>query len=285
MSAVAFATLRAYARVAPTERGGFRLARLARATLPRGTWRGRFAPPGGPALDLDLSTYPDVCMAVGLYELDTARLLRRSLRPGTHFVDVGANVGYFTLLAAALVGPSGRVDAVEPDPANRARLLGHLGLNGPLPQVRVHAVAASDAPGEVALYHPAAGRQNHGESSTLRTLIDGDATESRVPAARPDAVVDGVPDWVKVDCEGAELPAVRGMSAWLASPRPPSLVVEHNPHTASAAGHAPGDVFRAILSANGRYRCRWVGPRGRAFATPEALDGWARQGNVVYSVA
>ena len=285
LAALTFAALRGYSRLAPTERGGFRLARLARSTLRRGRWRGEFRTPDGIALHLDLGTYPDACMAFGLYELDTARLLRRLLRPGSRVADVGANVGYFTLMAAGLVGEGGRVDAFEPDPANRARLVDHLELNGCEKVVRVHALAASDAAGELPLYHPSEGVHNHGESSFFPSQFGPDAASARataVPTVRLDAALDRVPDVVKLDVEGAELSALRGMAGWLTSPRPPALIVEHNPRSAAAAGHAPGDLFRAVRGANAAYRCRWIGMRLGEVPTPEALDGMGRQGNVLY---
>src|SRR5688572_2191738 len=102
---LALGLLKAYSRVAPTERGGFRLARLARRLVPRRHWERDFVTPDRTTLRLDLGTYPDCCMAVGLYELDTYRLLRRLLRPGSWFVDVGANIGYFSILAARWTGP------------------------------------------------------------------------------------------------------------------------------------------------------------------------------------
>src|SRR5688572_10671490 len=94
---LAFGALKAYARVAPTQRGGYRMVRLARRLISRSQWRGAFVAPGRVTLTLDLSTYPDCCMACGLYESDTLKLLRKVLRAGMHFVDCGANIGYFTL--------------------------------------------------------------------------------------------------------------------------------------------------------------------------------------------
>ncbi|HUF79655.1 MAG TPA: hypothetical protein VMN03_00855, partial [Burkholderiales bacterium] len=122
LPSVAEMLVRGYARVAPSERGGYRLARAVRRLRPREAWRDAFDTPAG-RLELDLGAYPDCCMALGLYELDTARVLRRLLRPGDHFIDGGANIGYFSLMAARLVGSIGRVDAFEPQPENRARLL------------------------------------------------------------------------------------------------------------------------------------------------------------------
>ena len=123
---LSFKLLHAYGRVATTERGGFRLARLARRFVPRARWSGRFDV-GGLTYGLDLSTYPDVAMAGGVYELDTLRVLRRRLGPGTTFIDGGANLGYFTCQAAVW---GAKVVAVEPDPVNRERLTTNLAANG-----------------------------------------------------------------------------------------------------------------------------------------------------------
>ena len=227
----ALSPLRLYARLAPTERGGFRLARLARRLVPRHRWQGIFDDGRGNALDLDLSTYPDVCMAAGLYERDTDRLLRRLLPPGGHLVDGGANLGYFTL---RLARKAGRIDAFEPDPHNRARLLANLKRNTPPeaaaaaadpPKIRVHPAALSNAPGTLTFHRPAPGSaRNHGETSRY-----GDGEPFDVPAVRADTAVDAVPDLVKLDLEGGELAAVRGMTRWLTAPRPPAVVLEHNP--------------------------------------------------------
>src|SRR5688572_4106742 len=118
-----------YSRIAPTERGGYRLARAARKTRDPARWRDVFRTPDGFDIELDISDYPDACMAYGLYELDTARLIRRLLRGGDHVVDCGANIGYFTMLAATRVGPGGKVDAFEPQADNFERLRENLRRN------------------------------------------------------------------------------------------------------------------------------------------------------------
>ena len=73
---------------------------------------------------------------LGTYEADKQRLLQTLLREGDCFFDVGANVGFFTLLASALVGRSGRVVAFEPLPQNLAFLRRHLLLNRPHNRLR-----------------------------------------------------------------------------------------------------------------------------------------------------
>jgi len=280
LGTLALNTLRAYARIAPTQRGGYRLARLARRFLPREQWLGAFEVRHGTRMDLDLATYPDCCMAVGLYELDTFRLIRRLLRPGDHFADCGANIGYFTLAAAARVGPTGRVDAFEPDPLNRQRLERNVAANGSPSHVRIHPVALSDIAGEATLYHPTQGGRNHGEASLFRPT-GADVTPYTVPTARLDQLLEKPPHLIKMDIEGAELAAIRGMTRLLQQ-SPPMLVIEHNLESATTAGHRAGDLLRALRDADPRYRAYWAGWRLREMKTPEEIDAFTRQGNILY---
>ncbi|MEM1010725.1 MAG: FkbM family methyltransferase [Planctomycetota bacterium] len=281
---LALAILRQYADVAPTERGGFRLARVARRLVPRAKWRGVYGDGRGNALDLDLATYPDVAMACGLYERDTDRLFEKLLRPGMHFVDGGANLGYFTCRGARRVGSTGRVDAFEPDPDNRQRLKGNLQRNG-LANVTVRPVALSDQSETLTFHHPVNGDRNHGETS--RFDIAGVETKSfDVEAVRADEVIEDVPDVVKLDLEGGELAAVRGMTRWLAADRPPKVVLEHNPPADARGGHRPGDVWRAFLEVSPGWTCSRV----RSYAaghlaplvSPEQLDRLDRQVNLLF---
>jgi FkbM family methyltransferase len=281
LGALALGALRAYSRIAPTQRGGYRLARIARTLVPRNEWSGRFAIPGGARFDLDLATYPDCCMAVGIYELDTLRLLRRLLKPGHHFVDCGANIGYFTLAAARCVGPGGRVDAFEPDPINRGRLEAHLAGNGAPANVRVHALALSDTTGQATLYHPTEPSRNHGEAS-LFAAAGAATTAYTVATARLDQQLDRPPNLIKMDIEGAELMALKGMTAYLRATAQPMLVIEHNPESAAGAGHCSGDLLRFLRECQPRYRAYWAGWRLREFKSPEEIDAMTRQGNILY---
>jgi FkbM family methyltransferase len=282
IGAFALGALRAYSRITPTQRGGYRLARMARRLVPRQQWGGRFKIPGGATFGLDLATYPDCCMAVGIYELDTLRLLRGLLKPGDHFVDCGANIGYFTFAAARRVGPGGRVDAFEPDPLNRARLEAHLAANGSPTNVRVHAVALSHAAGEATLYHPADSSRNHGEASLFAPAGNTATIAHKVVTARLDALLDGPPQLIKMDIEGAELTALKGMTALLRAAAPPALVIEHNPESAAAAGFRAGDLLRYLNECQPRYRAYWAGWRLGNPRTADQIDAIARQGNILY---
>lgn len=272
--------LKLYARVAPTERGGYRLVRLARRFVPRADWTGVFIAPANLRIELDLGIYPDCCMAVGLYELDTLRQMRRLLHPGGWFVDCGANIGYLTMLAARRVGAGGRIDAFEPDPINRARLKRHLAENGLNAQVQVHPAAVSDRSGRMSLYHPRGAGHNHGMASAYSSMF-AEADEYEVPVVRLDEQLTGVPDLIKLDVEGGELAALRGMRGLLQSPSPPRLIIEHNRVTAAAAGYAPSELFRLLQSIQPRYRVFWIGRKLHPVTSPERLDLLERQVNLL----
>ena len=265
--------------------------------MPQWRWKDVFPTGGGVRLELDLATYPDVAMAAGVYELATARALRRLLRPGMHVVDGGANIGFFTCRAAKLVGPLGRVDAFEPDPLNRLRLEDNLLRNlvaftpdktstapadPPRAGVRVWGQALSNRREQVTFHRPAPGtRRNHGESGRF---LSSDVTSElySVQTVRLDTAVERVPDLVKLDLEGSELLALRGATQWLKSERPPTWIIEHNPSAARRAGYLPGEVWR---DAQAYHRCsaRMIG--GRRFRSPEELDDYPRQGNLLITPA
>lgn len=276
----ALGTLKAYSRIAPTERGGFRLARLARRAVPESQHQGIFQTPDGLRLNLDLRTYPDITMAVGLYELDTARLIHRLLKANSWFVDVGANLGYFTMLAAKWTAPAGRVDAFEPDPINRQRLEQHLHENSLGDRVRIYPIAASSQAGEVELTHPKSAGANHGMASIYKSLA-GDGESFTVPTARVDQVLDGTPDLIKLDIEGAELAATEGMEKILRAPKPPKLIIEHNPTSCAAAGYRPADIFQKLIGFQPRYRVYWIGWRLKQIKSPDELNSISRQGNIL----
>lgn len=281
LSQLVEAAARVYARCAPTERGGYRVARLVRRARRRDRWLGVFTTPWDGSFELDLATYPDCCMAYGLYELDTARLIRGLLRPGDHFIDIGANIGYFTVMAARRVGEGGRVDAFEPDPENRARLIANLQRNGVESRVRVHDVALSDREGRAVIHRYAGGAMNHG-CSTLHPVPGEAGQMADVRTARLDDVRPGVtPRLIKMDVEGAEPEVVAGMRGLLRGETPPAVIGEFNPTQAGHAGQAPGTWVRAALEAQPAYGVWWIGSWLCRVEASDAELSRLRQGNLL----
>lgn len=154
----------------------------------------------------------------GQYEIATTRVFRAVLRRGDGVIDAGANVGYFTLLAAGLVGATGQVHAFEASPSIMPLLRRNVSLNG-LQQVVVHELAVSDAHGSVTFHTSspdALGR------SSMRDIGGQAADTSQVACAPIDSLLEDLPPvkLVKLDVEGAELMALRGMSKLIERDRP-----------------------------------------------------------------
>ena len=279
---LAEAGLRLWSRVTPTERGGYRLARGVRRLVPREQWQRDFHLPSGMSMALDLAIYPDCCMAYGLYEASVRRALLSRLRPGDHFVDAGANIGYFTLLAAQRVGLSGRVDAFEPEPHNRQRLADHVHRNGFADRVTIHPLALSDAAGTASIrFFGGLEGHNHGESSLFAAEFEPSAV-TQVPTARLDEVLRGTtPRVIKMDIEGAEALAVEGMSGLLRGDKPPVLIGEVNPTQARRAGVAASQWVQTAMAVQPRYRVYEIGTRLRPVNENHADLGKTQQLNVL----
>lgn len=139
--------------------------------------------------------------------------IRRRLRPGDTFVDAGANIGFYTVLAAGLVGPQGRVIAIEMMPDTAAILREHVRING-LTNVVVIEGALSDKAGERVVAHVDEGKYGQASIADVR----GGRTVDVVTATLEDILGD-VPkaSLMKMDLEGAEAAALRGAGGRLGS--------------------------------------------------------------------
>jgi FkbM family methyltransferase len=206
---------------------------------------------GGPNFWCDLSDdiARDVCL-VGSYEPQVTRVLTRLLSPGMTVVDVGANWGYFTLLAASRVGPTGRVVAFEPDPRMFRLLERNLALNA-FPHVEALPVAAGRSAEALTLEGYAADARNRGTSR----VCDGepaDSTSFVVPSGRMDELLREqgcVIDLIKIDVEGTEDAVLDGMRDGLCAGRYRRVLVELHPQLLAARGLTPDRCCAALIAA------------------------------------
>ena len=178
------------------------------------------------------------------FDTDEMDFLERYLRPGDRFVDVGANVGTYTLLGASLVGPSGRVDAFEPVPQLAEELRRNIALNGIESYVFPHDVAVTDYAGEVRF------RADRDVSS--RIAIDRDP-HNRVTVVRCDRLDDLLPDGeialMKIDVEGAEAAVLRGFIEHLNAGNPPVIILEVLPSQLERQGSSLREVLDILAAA------------------------------------
>ncbi len=142
-------------------------------------------------------------------------------------MDVGAHLGYFSLLASRLVGPSGRVVAIEASPATFAKLMENLALNPHAANVRAVCAVAADRGGSRAVYRGP--EHSTGITSIHPRPLTGNRFEAEVTAAplaellSPDEIRNA--RLIKIDVEGAEFEVVAGLEPMLSSLRTDCEVV------------------------------------------------------------
>lgn len=150
------------------------------------------------------------------YDLPTQLVLKRFLRTGDTMVDIGANEGHITLVAASIVGPSGCVVAFEPNPVPRNVLERTLDRNR-ITHVELHAAGVGDAEGVLKLFVP---NINTGEGTfVFDNQLDGSIVECAVVVG-DDILATKTPTLVKIDVEGFELHALNGLKKMIDLFRP-----------------------------------------------------------------
>ncbi len=233
-------TLAATCRAAPFERGRWRLGSLAARLFEAGELPGArrtVATRQGFRMSLDLRQLVDRAIyCQGEWEpLETA-LFAQILRPGDRVADVGANIGWFSLLAARLVGPGGQVDSFEANRDTFALLQDNLSLNA-CGNVTAHCLAVGETAGLARIAPREAG--NAGADGVELASGGADA----VPLVRLDEVLAEAPlRLIKLDIEGWEAKALRGAEGLLRRAEAPDLVFEFTPEFLSAAGDSPREL-------------------------------------------
>ena len=205
--------------------------------------------------DLDLTDFIDQYVYLGAYEKQDYDELIRSMPAGGVFLDVGANIGIYTLAMARAAGPHGSVHSFEPNPASFARLGHHVLQNG-LTNVCLNQVAVGPAEGHAKLNTPT--RENSGAASLLATNMP-ERFEAR-PIDVQVVSLDGYcaervlhrVDVIKIDCQGYELNVLEGASRALETFRP-RILIEYDIDWLVAAG-ASGSQLCSLLHEAG-YEC------------------------------
>ena len=247
------------------------LAAGAREWHPR-TRRAVVALDGGGSVGVDLGTpHGRRWFAYGFCE-PAARAMRALLRPGDVMIDAGANIGLFTVLAAARVGSHGQVIACEPSPATMGLLRDNVARND-FGWVELREVALAEQPGrlEMQVFEPGSGFSSFAPAGSSR------ASSIAVEVTTLDEVAGPLLErtrLVKLDVEGAELRALRGAGALLERARP-DFIVELEPEHLERQGSSVAEV-QALFDDAG-YVGHAIGadglePLGGSWHRPTAAD-------------
>jgi FkbM family methyltransferase len=177
---------------------------------------------------------------LGTYEPDLQQAVKDLVEPGMVAYDVGANIGYISLLIARRVAPTGKVYSFEPLPDNLERLNRNLALNQMTQVVQVVPSAVIDAGREVDFQIGPSGGTGKASGSAGRQNLSYSRTIS-VPGLSLDEFIMGEhhppPQVVKVDVEGGETLALPGMRRTLREFQPAVLLELHGPEAAEVAWH------------------------------------------------
>jgi FkbM family methyltransferase len=258
---------RAYLRHSPIQRGkGFVIRRAVLPLLPSPPARFLASLPGGGRIELSYrETLGYVTLIYGGFERAELESVLSFGRLGTTVFDVGANVGIFSVVMAGAVGDHGTVIAVEPNAANVRRLRSNLKLNA-VSNVQIVEAAATNREGTLRL-HLAVDAAYHSLGPVKHT--DGSSESVQVDALRLDQIWQDagspVVSLMKIDVEGAEIPALEGSVQILATHHP-ALLLE-------AGDDADLDALRAFLGPLGYRRMNQAG-----YMTWNHLFLWDRVG-------
>jgi FkbM family methyltransferase len=246
-----------YLRHTSIEKGRYRLLTLMR---PIGRkighalgWR-RIRTKHGFLMDLNLQDWiPQDIFLMGEFEPSTTAVVKKLLRQGDVVVDVGANIGYFSLLFSQCVGSKGHVYSYEPVPQLASALQKNAELNK-FKQISLSKLALSDHDGKAQFY---VGPVDNSGLSSLRQPRNSSIVLD-VDLARFDEIFSHAEDvaLIKIDVEGAELAVLRGMEGYLRNKRPNILVEVTNKFL-----NEMGDSEQSLLAylKNLGYHCYVIG--------------------------
>lgn len=178
-----------------------------------------------------------------VYEPMETALLKEQLKTGQTFVDVGANIGYYTLIAARCVGPAGRAFAFEPDPTNFQLLQKNISANGYTNATPVNK-ALSSKTGTTKLYLNPANRGDHRiyDSHDGRPSVEIKTTTLDSFFKKLDKEV----HFIKMDIQGAETAALSGMKGLIGKNKGLKLVTEFSPGALKAFGADPRKYLKDL---------------------------------------
>ncbi len=188
-------------------------------------------------------------LALDVYEVFEQKVFRSLINEGDTFLDVGANIGLYSIIAARHSGTSGKIIACEPAPENSALLRANINRNG-FKTIRVCDCALADRDGTMQLYLSDNNKGNH--SLLADTVISG-SNSINVQVCRGDSLLENEGlnniDIIKIDVEGAEPLVLAGLRHTLAQTRL-ALLLEFSPGSVRGAGYNPHELLKNLSNNN-----------------------------------
>ena len=184
----------------------------------------------------------------GVHEPLTTRIFQKEINSGDTVLDIGAHIGYYTLISAKIIGESGKVFSFEANPANYAILKKNIEVNG-YHNVTAIETAISDFQGNAKLFFE---RSSNTRWSSIYN-IHGEGKYIDVGVSTVDEILKdytGSINFIKLDIEGAEMAALRGLTNILNKNREIKIVVEFRPSILIRAGIVPQE-FLDYFATNG----------------------------------
>ncbi len=209
----------------------------------------------------------------GVWEPSITQWAAESLRPGDCFVDVGANIGYYSLLASSLVGAGGKVVSIEADPAIYTLLRRNVEQNG-AENIRTISAAVAAERGTLRLFHGP--DDNIGTTSTVRQNSADQGVEVTAAPLHELLQADEIAlaRIIKIDVEGGELPVLQGLMPMLDRLREDAeILVETAPTSAEAILALMRSRGFSAYSIDNYYKAEWYFEN--SVARPQPVEGGA----------
>jgi FkbM family methyltransferase len=161
-------------------------------------------------LDLEDRGISRTLLLFGERELEHKVMLEQVLKPGMMVLDIGANIGYYALMELGMIGPSGKLVAVEPSPSNVELLKRNLALNG-YDGIEVHQAAVSDQSGVKQFFLSEMSNLNTFHDTGTGSLhLSGKTVEVKTCTV-PELMAGRKPDLIRMDVEGHEIEVINGV--------------------------------------------------------------------------
>jgi len=181
------------------------------------------------------------------WEIDEAKILQNYIKNGMNVVDIGANIGYYTILFSKWVGPQGKVFSFEPDPKNFKLILKNISANQ-CKNVKAEQKAVSNTCNLGTLYQSIENPGAHRILDFYAYKNDDHRKKIDMELVTLDTYFDAKNkiDLIKMDIEGAEMMALKGMKETIENNKKMMIFTEFWPYGIEKSGHSPKDFIEQL---------------------------------------